>query len=334
MQPGLRFKRVDEQLSASPEDDQVLGWKRKGDTAELITTQPKFDPKTSWLILDALEAIKRACTWVGCCGDAVADSFTQPFVKLVGQRPQELDGIKSLYEAASWEVCIQMTSGQTFETAVTDVVGRSQWSREFLEDYKLDTRGRVGTTRDNNFDADTCWKIPKGKGKGKYQRRSSKSPCRLRRSPDLLRRVPSPRSKHHHSKTPQRSRTPPKHRRQSDELCMKSEKENGRQMSKKKCARSPARAMRNPRALPQSPCSQVRRVPSLWSRVRRLLVPLVTSRGRDVCASGIRPRAKHMQGMDQRAERVAEKKLVVVYVAPPTVESHFQCSWYCLEFRG
>ena len=212
MQPGLCFKRVDEQHSASPEDDQVLGWKRKGDTAELITTQPKFDPKTSWLILDALEATKQACTWVGYCGDAVADSFTQLFVKLVGQLPQELDGIKSLYEAASWEVCIQMRSGQTFEMAVTDVVGRSQWFREFLEDYKLDTRGRVGTTRDNNFDVDTFSKIPKGKGKGKYQRRISKSPCRLRRSPDLPRRVPSPKSKLHHSKTQQRLRTPPKHR--------------------------------------------------------------------------------------------------------------------------
>ena len=145
-------------------DDQVLGWKRKGDTAELITTQPKFDPKTSWLILDALEAIKWAYTWAGYCGDAVADSFTQPFVKLVRQRPQELDGIKSLYEAASWEVCIQMRSGQTFEMAVTDVVGRSQWFREYLEDYKLDTRGRVGSTGDNNFNTDTFSKIPKGKG--------------------------------------------------------------------------------------------------------------------------------------------------------------------------
>ena len=36
----------------------------------------------------------------------------------------------SLYEAASWEVYIQVKSGQTFEMAVTDVVGRSQWFRE------------------------------------------------------------------------------------------------------------------------------------------------------------------------------------------------------------
>ena len=75
---------------------------------------------------------------------------------------------------------------------------------------------------------------PKGKGKGKYQRRTSKSPRRQRRSPDLPRRVSSPRSRRHHSKTPQRSRTPPKHRRQSGELHMKSVKENGRHMGKKK----------------------------------------------------------------------------------------------------
>ena len=64
-----------------------------------------------------------------------------------------------------------MRSGQTFEMAVTDVVGRSQWFREYLEDCKLDTRGRVGTTRDNNFIVDTFAKSKK-KGKGKYQLRS------------------------------------------------------------------------------------------------------------------------------------------------------------------
>ena len=52
----------------------------------------------------------------------------------------------------------------------------------------------------------------------------------------------------------------------------------------------------------------MRRVRSLWSRVRRLLVPLGTSRGRDVCASGTRLRAKNTQRVDQRADRVAEEK--------------------------
>ena len=40
------------------------------------------------------------------------------------------------------------------------------------------------------------------------------------------------------------------------------------------------------------------------------------------------------KGVDQRAERVSENNLVVLYFSPPLVESHFECSWYCLELRG
>ena len=80
--------------------DQALGWKRTGESAELIRTQPKFDPKTIWLIIDSLDAIKWACVWAGHALDNVVQRFTAPFVNMVRQRFQELHAIESQCEAA------------------------------------------------------------------------------------------------------------------------------------------------------------------------------------------------------------------------------------------
>ena len=139
----------------------------------------------------------------------------------------------------------------------------------------------------------TLSKIPKGKGKGKYQRRTSKSPRRQRRSPDLPRRVPSPRSRRHLSKTPQRSHTPPKHRRQSGELHMKSEKENGRHMAKRKVCPD----YQQGRCVTHGLCPDhlfhkcfVCDRSGHGSAV--CWFPIGTLRGRDVCASGTRLRAQ------------------------------------------
>ena len=127
-------------LALRRKDDQVLGWKLQGDSAELVTTEPTFDPHTPQLILEALEP-SRGFHYVSC---SVADRFTQPFVELVIQRPLKFDGIKCLCEAGAWEVCILMTVWAV-QWAVTDVVGRSQWLHEYLEDVRLDSRARPGS---------------------------------------------------------------------------------------------------------------------------------------------------------------------------------------------
>ena len=105
--------------------DQALGWKRKGESAELIITQPKFDPKTIWLIIDSLKAIKWAYVWAGHALDTVVQRFTAPFVNMVRQRPQELDAIKPLYESAVREIYIIMRGGETFEPAVQNVINHT-----------------------------------------------------------------------------------------------------------------------------------------------------------------------------------------------------------------
>ena len=75
----------------------------KVQSADLILTQPKFDPKTIWLIIDSLDAIKWTSVWAGHALGTVVQRFTAPFVNTVLQRPHELDAIKSLHEAAAWE---------------------------------------------------------------------------------------------------------------------------------------------------------------------------------------------------------------------------------------
>ena len=94
--------------------DQALGWKRKGESAELIFSQPKFDPKTIWLIIDSLDPIKWTSVWAGHALDNVVQ-----------------------------EICIIMRGGETFEAAVQDVMNRTSWLRDDLEDYRFKSQ-RVG----------------------------------------------------------------------------------------------------------------------------------------------------------------------------------------------
>ena len=104
---------------------QALGWKRKGESAELIRKQPKFDPKTIWLIIDSLDAIKWTSVWAGHALDNVVQ-----------------------------EICIIMRGGETFEAAVQDVMNRTSWLRDYLEDYRFGTTvGKKG--------------VGKGAGRGK-----------------------------------------------------------------------------------------------------------------------------------------------------------------------
>ena len=62
-------------------DDQVLWWMKRGDSAELVPTQPVL----SWLVIEAQHAVKWAFSWAGYATD-------------VGE---ELSGIQSLYAAAA-----------------------------------------------------------------------------------------------------------------------------------------------------------------------------------------------------------------------------------------
>ena len=46
-------------LATKRSDEQTLGWKRTGDTAELTTTVVKFEPKSAWAVTDG---DKRSCS--------------------------------------------------------------------------------------------------------------------------------------------------------------------------------------------------------------------------------------------------------------------------------
>ena len=67
------------QLAMKRSEDQVFGWKRRGETAELVPAQPQYDPRSSWTGVDALEAVKWAYTWAGYGSDLDADRLTDPF---------------------------------------------------------------------------------------------------------------------------------------------------------------------------------------------------------------------------------------------------------------
>ena len=167
------------QLAMKRSEDQVLGWKRRGETAELVPRQPQYDPRSSWTVVDALEAVKLAYTWSGYGSDLDADRLTDPFLKYVRQRPGELEGVKSLYEAVSWDVCLLMRSGVIFDEAVDDVMSRTHRQREYLDDFRQHSyKNRSLKVEDHESRG-----LPKGRGKD-FGKRSqvdrARQPRRLR----------------------------------------------------------------------------------------------------------------------------------------------------------
>ena len=84
-----------------------------------------------------------------------------------GSAPRICRGIKSLHAAASWELCLLMRAGETFDIAVNDVMTRTHWLREYLDDFKLESRKDAGTRYDED-NVEPEGRPAKSKGKGKF----------------------------------------------------------------------------------------------------------------------------------------------------------------------
>ena len=130
-------------LATKRSDEQTLGWKRTADTAELTTTVDRFEPKSARAIIDGLEGVKWSYSWAGYGTDVVADSSSRDH--------RSWTRSSQLYEASAWELCMLVRSGMGFETAVTDVTGRTSWMREYLEDFKISGVSPSFTRRSQNL---------------------------------------------------------------------------------------------------------------------------------------------------------------------------------------
>ena len=180
-------------------EDKALGWRRTGDTAELVEASNQYVPKTQWAIIDGLEAVNWAYTWAACGPDEVADMFIRPSVFFARQRPDELDGVRFFFfffEAASWEFAILLRSVSTFDIVVSDVSSRTMWMRKYLEDYRINNR-----------------RYSKGEGKGAKKGQSHHDRTLLSNSRERHQRRAFPRSSPRRSSPRshrERSRTPPR----------------------------------------------------------------------------------------------------------------------------
>ena len=101
-------------MAAKRGEDRALGWTRSGDTAQLTQISAPFEPSSAWSIFDGLDCVKWAYTLAGYGLDDSTEEFILPFKQFVRQRPHELIAIKSLYEAAAWELCILLRGGTSF----------------------------------------------------------------------------------------------------------------------------------------------------------------------------------------------------------------------------
>ena len=120
--------------------------------------------------------------------------FIRPSVFFARQRPDELDGVRSLYKAASWELATLFRCVSTFDIAVSDVSSRTMWMREYLEDYRINNR-----------------RHSKGEGKGALKGQSHHDRTRLSSSRERHQRRAFTRSRPRRSSPRshcERSRTP------------------------------------------------------------------------------------------------------------------------------
>ena len=108
-------------MALKKHDEKILGWRRAGDTAELVPTPTDLTSNLRGRPLMVWSRSAGPTHWAGYGDDATSEEFVTPFIQLVRQRPTQLPAVKSLYDAAAWELCLLLRSGSSFAEAVAGV---------------------------------------------------------------------------------------------------------------------------------------------------------------------------------------------------------------------
>ena len=112
---------------------------------EFAVEEKELMPGTQWSLLDALEAQKWAYVWATYTTDEDAELWVAFFRKEIRLRPNQVELVRVMYEAASWRLALAMRTGQTFSEASAELRQDSVWRRDFMETFKPPDRQARGT---------------------------------------------------------------------------------------------------------------------------------------------------------------------------------------------
>ena len=127
---------------------QALNISRKGDGSALEFKEFEFVPQSVLAVLDALEAIKWCYGWAGFELDEGIEQWVAIFRRYARKQADQMALVSSLYDAASWQLAMDMRSGIQFAEAARVIKKDSEWFREYIADFQpprpYDNRGRDG----------------------------------------------------------------------------------------------------------------------------------------------------------------------------------------------
>ena len=89
-----------------------------------------------------MDTVKWAFVWAAYTeNDAIAETWVAKFRDRARAKPQSIDMVRSMYEAAAWRLALLLRAGESFDDATADLLKEKEWFRDFEDTYQP-PRGR------------------------------------------------------------------------------------------------------------------------------------------------------------------------------------------------
>ena len=126
--------QVNQLATKDREKEKSLGLDDSGNLTE--KTNPSWDPRSILAILDGLEAVKWAYIFCDYGDEQTATKCTDHFFKLARNRQQDLQLVKTIWDSASWQVCLNMRINMTFKEATESLLADQHWFADAFNRYQ------------------------------------------------------------------------------------------------------------------------------------------------------------------------------------------------------
>ena len=145
--------------------DKILGISARGDDLT-FKTEPDFDPKSQWQLMDGIEASMFAMIFCEWGSETSIRKWCDHFSSLLRKHSQNLGAVKEAWDTLSWQLALDMRQGVTFDLSTSNMMKDvSLWLEFFVT---APSRKRPLDSKYNNpFSPQKKLKGNKGSGKGK-----------------------------------------------------------------------------------------------------------------------------------------------------------------------
>ena len=132
----------------------------------LVETTPRdWDPQNMMMILDGLDAIRWAWTFIQIGDETDINEFIDKFCRITRQHQQRLLQVKDSWETFTWQLAMKMRSGATFSKATKELLADTTTMNDILS-QPAKKQPRTETRRPQNNSSQ--FRQPKGRGKNRW----------------------------------------------------------------------------------------------------------------------------------------------------------------------